>query len=70
MVYIIVDKTHTKGEIVDKGMKALKQFATGLLTGGILCAVGVSWMMSDTKTRKRVARKAGRVIDGVADIFY
>ena len=52
------------------------RFATGILAGGIIGAVGMNWLMSDAKTRRRMMRghrramrKTEDLINGVTDIF-
>ena len=54
----------------------MNRFATGVLTGGILAAAGMSWLMSDNKTRRRMIRgqrramrKTEDLLNGVSDIF-
>lgn len=52
----------------------MNKFTTGLLAGGIMAAVGISYAMNDKNTRhkmiktsKKVATKAGHVLDDVSD---
>lgn len=54
----------------------MSRFATGILAGSIIGAVGMTYLMSDNKTRRRMVRgqrramrKAEDLIDGVTDIF-
>ena len=54
----------------------MTRFASGIIAGGIIGAVGMSWLMSDNKTRRRMVRghrramrKADDIISGVSDIF-
>ncbi len=54
----------------------MNRFSTGLIAGGIITAVGVSLLMSDAKSRRRVVkdgkramRKAGDFFGGVTDMF-
>jgi len=54
----------------------MTRFATGILTGGVLGAIGMGWLMSDGKTRRRImrnhrraTRKTEDLINGVSDIF-
>ena len=54
----------------------MNRFATGVLAGGVLGAIGMSWLMSDNKTRRRMIRgqrralrKTEDLINGVSDIF-
>lgn len=54
----------------------MKKFTSGLLTGSLIGLVGVAWAISDTKTRRRMARqgkramhKANEVFENVQDMF-
>lgn len=54
----------------------MNYFASGLITGGVVAAVGVGLIMSDGKTRRRMARNHRRamrktedIIDGVTNLF-
>ena len=47
----------------------MNKFATGVLTGGIIAAVGLSWMMTEPRTRKRVARDTQRTLRKAGDFF-
>ena len=54
----------------------MNRFATGILTGGVLGAIGMSWLMADNKTRRRMVkghrramRKTEDLLNGVSDIF-
>ena len=54
----------------------MARFTSGIIAGGIIGAVGMSLLMSDNKTRRRVMRghrramrKADDLISGVSDIF-
>lgn len=54
----------------------MSRFTTGLIAGGIVGAVGLSYAMSDKRTRKRMMRdgrkvmnKANNMIDNVTDMF-
>jgi len=54
----------------------MHRFATGLLAGSIIGAVGLTIAMGDRRTRKRIVRegkramhKAGDVIDDIARKF-
>ena len=51
----------------------MNKFATGLLAGGIIGAIGVGMAMTDAKTRRRLkkqaTRKANDLIDNVTDMF-
>ncbi|MDR1537761.1 MAG: hypothetical protein LBU32_07155 [Clostridiales bacterium] len=54
----------------------MHKFATGLITGSLIGIAGLAWALSDTKTRKRMARdskravrKANEMIDNVHDFF-
>ena len=54
----------------------MNKFATGILTGGVLAAMGMSWLMSDNKTRRRMIkghrramRKTEDLLNNVSDIF-
>lgn len=51
----------------------MSKFTTGLLAGGMMAAVGVSYVMNDKKARrkmvrtsKKVANKAGHMLDDVS----
>ena len=51
-------------------------FASGVVTGGIIAAVGVSILMADGKTRRKMIRsqrqamrKTEDLINGVSDMF-
>jgi gas vesicle protein len=57
-------------------MMKRKVFTKGLVTGGVIGALGVAWAMSDNKTRRRLAkdskravRKANEMIGNVTDMF-
>lgn len=52
----------------------MTKFTTGLLAGGVMAAVGVSYAMNDKRARrkmmrtsKKMAAKAGRIFDDVSD---
>ncbi len=54
----------------------MKHFSTGMLAGGIIAAVGIGLLATDSKSRRRMARdgkravrKAGDFIGGVKEIF-
>ena len=54
----------------------MRKFSTGLIAGGIIGAASVAWAMSDSKTRRRMARgskrafrKANSMFDNVHDMF-
>ena len=54
----------------------MNRFASGLLAGSIIGAIGVTYIMADNKTRRRVVRanrramrKTEDLINGVSDIF-
>ena len=48
----------------------LNRFSTGLLTGGIIAAVGIGWAVSDAKTRKRMAKDGKRAMHKAEDFFH
>jgi hypothetical protein len=54
-------------------MGMFNRFATGLVTGGIIAAVGISYMMTEPKTRKRVVKESKRAMrragDYISDMF-
>jgi len=59
-----------------KGAKPMNSFASGVLTGGVIAAVGVSMLLSDNKTRRRMKRghrramrKTEDFINSVSDIL-
>lgn len=52
----------------------MTKFTTGLLAGGVMAVVGVSYAMNDKRARrkmmrtsKKMAAKAGRIFDDVSD---
>jgi hypothetical protein len=49
------------------------KFASGLITGGIIAAVSMSYLMTEPKTRKRVMRDSKRMVrragDYISDMF-
>ena len=54
----------------------MTRFTTGIIAGSIIGAAGMSWLMSNNKTRRRMARghrramrKTEDLINGVSDIF-
>ena len=54
----------------------MTHFATGVIAGGVIAAIGVGMLMSDSKTRRRIEkgrkqamRKTEDLIDGVTDMF-
>ena len=54
----------------------MNRFATGVLAGSILGAIGMNMLMSDGKTRRRMIRgqrsamrKTEDLLNGVSDIF-
>ena len=54
----------------------MNHFASGVLAGGLVAAVGMGLLMSDSKMRRRMMRghrramrKTENLIDGVSDIF-
>jgi hypothetical protein len=47
----------------------MNKFATGVVTGSIIAAVGLSWMMTEPKTRRRVTRDSKRAIRKAGDFF-
>ena len=54
----------------------MDKMALGMLTGGLLAAVGVGIMMNDKRTRRRVVRNGRRALrktehflHGVGDLF-
>jgi len=54
----------------------MNRFASGVLAGGILAAVGVGMLMSDGRTRRRMIRghrnamrKTEDLINGVSELF-
>ncbi|MCL2352547.1 MAG: YtxH domain-containing protein [Firmicutes bacterium] len=51
----------------------MKRFATGLLAGSIIGAIGVGMAMTDAKSRRRMkkqaVRKANELMDNVHDMF-
>jgi hypothetical protein len=52
----------------------LNKFATGLVTGGIIAAMGISYLMTEPKTRKRVAKESKRAMrragDYISECFH
>ena len=47
----------------------LNKFATGLITGGVIAAVGLSYMMTEPKTRRKVTRDSKRAIRKAGDLI-
>lgn len=54
----------------------MNKFATGLVAGGIMTALGVTYALNDKKTKrkmiktgKKAASKAGNMIDDISDMF-
>jgi hypothetical protein len=54
----------------------MHKFGAGLITGSLIGIAGLAWALSDTKTRKRMARdgrrafrRANEVFDSVHDMF-
>ena len=51
----------------------MKGFATGLLAGSVLGAIGIGMVMTDSRTRKKFKKKAVKrandLIDNVTDMF-
>lgn len=54
----------------------MTRFATGLVAGGIIGAIGLSYAMQDRKVRRNVVRggrqamhKAEEILDNVTDMF-
>ena len=54
----------------------MNRFASGALVGSVIAAVGIGWLMSDNKTRrrmvkgsKRAMRKTEDLLNGVSDMF-
>lgn len=59
-----------------RGRDIMNKFTGGLLAGGLIGAASVALVMSDSKTRKRVARdgkratrKANAVFENIHDLF-
>lgn len=55
----------------------MNRFTTGLLAGGIVTALGVSYAMNDKRTKrkmikgsKKMASKAGSMIDDLTDNMF
>ena len=54
----------------------MRKFTSGLLAGSIIGAIGLTYAMSDRRTRKRMVKdgrkamhKANGLIDNITDIF-
>jgi hypothetical protein len=54
----------------------MKKFTTGLIAGSVIGVVGLTYAMSDKKTRRRMMRdgrrmmhKTNGMIDNISDIF-
>lgn len=54
----------------------MRRFTSGLIAGSVIGAIGLSYAMSDKRTRRRIARdgrkvmnKANDMIDNVTDMF-
>jgi len=61
---------------VIEGKFFMNYFATGVIAGSLVAAVSVGLLMSDSRTRRRIARgrrhairKTEDLIDGVTDMF-
>lgn len=46
----------------------MRKFASGLITGGILGAVGLTIAMSDRSTRKKIMKSGKRALNEAADM--
>ncbi len=54
----------------------MSRFTFGLFAGAVIGATGITWAMSDSKSRRRMMkdgrramRKANQMIDNVTDMF-
>ena len=54
----------------------MNRFASGVLTGSIIAAAGIGWLMTNNKTRRRMVRGSRRamrktedMINGVTEMF-
>jgi len=47
----------------------MTKFTTGLIAGGIIGAVGLSYAMSDKRTRRRFARDGRRMVRKASGMF-
>jgi hypothetical protein len=45
------------------------RFAAGLVTGGVIAAMGLSYMLTEPKTRRKVARDSKRVMRKAGDFI-
>ena len=59
-----------------EGARQMRHFTSGVIAGGIIAAIGVGMIMSDSKTRRKIARghrnamrKTENLIDEVTDMF-
>lgn len=47
----------------------MKKFTTGLVAGGIMTALGVSYMMNDKKSRKKMIRNGKKMAVRAEHLF-
>ena len=47
----------------------MNRFATGMIAGGIVAAIGVSILMSDERSRRRVYKSGRRAMRRAGDMF-
>lgn len=48
----------------------MHKFATGLIAGGILGAVGLGMAMSDKRTRRQMTKDTKKMIDKANDMLH
>lgn len=56
--------------IFSKGGYFMHKFATGLIAGGILGAVGLGMAMSDKRTRRQMTKDTKKMIDKANDMLH
>jgi len=71
-----VDTKIVINDIDQKGATLMNHFASGVVAGGVIAAIGVSMILSDNKTRRRMKRghrramrKTEDFINSVSDIL-
>ena len=47
----------------------MSRFATGMVAGGIVAAIGVSFLLSDERSRRRVCKSSRRAMRKAVDMF-
>ena len=47
----------------------MNKFATGLLVGGMVGAVGLTYALRDRKTRRKMSKEGRKIIDRANDVI-